>query len=216
MAIEASFATTDGEFPLAAVFSELPDAQIELDRVVPTDKAVVPYFWVRDSDVAESELGEIEHPGVHDLRVIDDVAGEALIRIDWDFDYESVLTAILETNVILVSAIGKQDKWTFEIRGDEQQAVSNFQSYCRSNEIPIKLTQLHALAPLRSGQEYDLTEAQREALTLAYARGYYDSPREVAQTMVADELGITRQALASRLQRGTRRLIGSTLVSPAK
>lgn len=216
MAIEASFATTDGEFPLAAVFSELPDAQIELDRVVPTDKAVVPYFWVRDSDVAESELGEIEHPGVHDLRVIDDVAGEALIRIDWDFDYESVLTAILETNVILVSAIGKQDKWTFEIRGDEQQAVSNFQSYCRSNEIPIKLTQLHALAPLRSGQEYDLTEAQREALTLAYARGYYDSPREVAQTTVADELGITRQALASRLQRGTRRLIGSTLVSPAK
>lgn len=214
MAIEASFTATEGEFPLAAIFSELPAAEIELDRVVPTNEVIIPYFWVRDADIAMIELSEIDHPGLHDIHVVDTVDGEAFVRIDWDFDYESVLSAILETDVTLISAIGKQDRWIFEIRGDDQQTVSEFQSYCRKNGIPIELTQLHALSPMHLNTQYDLTRAQREALTLAYSRGYYDSPREATQQDIADELGITRQALASRLQRGTRRLIASTLISP--
>lgn len=213
MAIEASFTTTEGEFPLAAVFSELPGAQIELDRVVPTNDAIVPYFWVSDAGVTEINMSVVDHPGINDIRVIDTVDDNAFIRIDWDFGYESILTALIETDATLISAIGKQEKWTFEIRGNDQQAVSDFRSYCHEHEIPVELTQLHALSALRSGREYDLTEAQREALTLAYARGYYDSPRQVPQQALADELEITRQAVASRLQRGTRRLIASTVVT---
>lgn len=197
---------------MAAVFSELPAAEIELDRVVPTNEAIVPYFWIRDADIATTELDEIDHPGLQDLRVVDDIDGEAFVRIQWDLDCESILNAILETDVALISAVGRQDQWVFEVRGDDRRAVSEFQAYCHENDIPVELTQLHALSPMHSVGEYDLTEAQREALMLAYSLGYYDSPRTVAQQDVADELGITRQALASRLQRGTRRLIANTLV----
>ena len=213
MAIEASFTTTEGEFPLAAVFMDLPGAQIELDRVVPTNDAIVPYFWVTDAGVTEIDMSTVSHPGITDIRVIDTAEDNAFIRIDWDFGYESVLTAILETDAELISAIGKQEQWTFEIRGNDQQAVSDFRSYCHEHDIPIELTQLHALSPLQSGHEYDLTDAQREALTLGYARGYYDSPRQVTQQVLADELEITRQAVASRLQRGTRRLVASTVIA---
>jgi predicted DNA binding protein len=212
MAIEASFTATEGEFPLAEVFSKFPAARIELDRVVPTNDVLIPYFWLQEEGAAEVDLEGIDHPGIDDLRIVDDVDGAVFVRIDWDFEYESVLTAILETDVALVSAVGKEGKWTFEVRGTEQRDVSAFQSYCKRHGIPVELTQLHALSPLESGQEYDLTEAQRKALTLAYARGFYDSPREVTQKEVADELEISRQALASRLQRGTRRLIASTLI----
>jgi predicted DNA binding protein len=214
MAVEASFTATEDDFPLAAVFANFPDVQIELDRVVPTNDAIVPYFWVDGAGVAEIDMGDIEHPGINDIRVIDTAEDNAFIRIDWDFGYESVLTAITETDATLISAIGKQEKWTFEIRGNDQQAVADFRSYCQDHDIVVELSQLHALSPLRSGREYDLTEAQREALTLAYARGYYDSPRQVGQQAIADELTITRQAVASRLQRGTRRLIASTVVGP--
>lgn len=214
MAIEASFTTTEGEFPLAAVFEDFPNTQIELDRVVPTDGAIVPYFWIEDADVATIDLSNVAHPGIHDIRVIDNVNGKAFIRIDWDFEYESILTALLETEAELISAIGTQAQWTFNIRGEEQQAISQFHTYCQEHEIPVKLSQLHALSPLRSGRMYDLTDAQREALTLAYTGGYYDSPRQLPQQALADELGITRQAVASRLKRGTRRLIASTLIAP--
>lgn len=216
MAIEASFSATKGEFPLAEVFSKFPDAQIELDRVVPTNDVLIPYFWLEGDDSAELSLEGIDHPGIDDLRVVDDVDGELFVRIDWDFEYESVLTAILETDVALVSAVGREGEWTFEVRAEEQRAVSAFQSYCTDHEIPIELTELHALSPLQSGQEYDLTEAQREALTLAYTRGFYDSPRRATQAAVAEDLGISRQALASRLQRGTRRLIASTLIGTSE
>ncbi|WP_293032798.1 helix-turn-helix domain-containing protein [Natronococcus sp.] len=215
MAIEASFTATEGEFPLAEVFSKFPGARIELDRVVPTNDVLIPYFWLQEGESSGIDLEGIDHPGIDDLRVVDDVNGEVFVRIDWDFEYESVLTAILETDVALVSAVGKEGKWTFEVRGTEQRDVSEFQSYCKRHDIPVELTQLRALSPLQSGQEYDLTDAQREALALAHARGFYDSPRKVTQAEVADELEITRQALASRLQRGTRRLIASTLIGPS-
>lgn len=214
MAIEATFTATEGEFPLAAVFEDFPGTQIELDRVVPTDGAIIPYFWIEDADVDTIDMGNVAHPGIRDIRVIDNVQDNAFIRIDWDFEYESILTAILETDVELISAIGTQANWTFDIRGEEQQAISQFYAYCKEHEILVELSQLHALSPLRSGREYDLTDAQREILTLAYTCGYYDSPRQLPQQALADELGITRQAVASRLKRGTRRLIASTLIAP--
>lgn len=216
MAIEATFTATEGDFPLAAVFSKFPEARIELDRVVPTNTAVVPYIWLRGVDDTDIQVRDIHHPGVGSMRIVDHLDDVALVRIEWDFDYESVLTAVFHTDVELVSALGLEGKWTFEIRGDDQQAISEFHSYCKDNGIPITLSEIHALSPVHSDREYDLTDTQREALTLAYARGYYDSPREATQEEVAEELDITRQALSSRLHRGTRRLIASTLVHPPK
>ncbi|QZX99938.1 helix-turn-helix domain-containing protein [Halobaculum rubrum] len=212
MAIEATFTATSGEFPLAAVFSKFPAAEIELDRVVPTDEFIVPYFWVREVELEKISMENVTHPGIHDIRVVDNVDGAAFIRIDWDLAYESVLTAIIETDVNLISALGKEDRWSFEFRAESREALADFQSYCRAHDVPLELTKLHALSPLESGREYDLTDAQREAMTVAYTLGYYDSPRAATRRDVANELGISPQAVGARLQRGTRRLLSSTLM----
>ena len=212
MAIEATFTATGGEFPLAAVFAEFPAAEIELDRVVPTNEFIIPYFWVRDVEIENISMENVTHPGIHDIRVIDDVDEAAFIRIDWDLAYESVLTAIIENDVNLISAHGSENQWSFEFRAESRESLADFQSYCRDREIPLELTKLHALSPFESGQEYDLTDAQREAMTVAFTLGFYDSPREATRQDVADELGISPQAVGSRLQRGARRLIASTLM----
>jgi hypothetical protein len=81
------------------------------------------------------------------------------------------------------------------------------------HDIPARLASLHALTALDSGAEHDLTDTQREALLLAYERGYYQSPREVSLDELAAEVGITGQSFGSRLRRGIHRLIGSTLAS---
>ena len=212
MAIEATFTATDGEFPLAAVFSKFPAAEIELDRVVPTNEFIIPYFWVRECKIENISMENVTHPGIHDIRVIDDIDGAAFIRIDWDLGHESVLTAIIENDVNLISAVGSENKWSFEFRAESREALADFQSYCRDHDIPLELTKLHALSPFESGQEYDLTDTQREAMTVAFTLGYYESPRAATRQDVADELGISPQAVGSRLQRGARRLISSTLM----
>lgn len=53
MAIEVSFTVPQPEFPLNTVFEQLPDATIELDRVVPTDDAIIPYFWINAENVGD-------------------------------------------------------------------------------------------------------------------------------------------------------------------
>ena len=214
MAIEASFTTDKADFPLSAVFKQLTDVTIELDRVVPTNDAVIPYFWIFADDTDKLTTDLSADFGVNQVKIIDRVEKQMFVRIDWNLDYESVLTAIVHTDVSLLSGMGNNEQWTFEIRAGEQQNLIDFQTYCQEYDIPIELTELHAISSLKSDREYDLTEGQKEALEMAYSRGYFDSPRGATQDDLADELGITRQAVSSRLQRGIRRLVASTLVTP--
>lgn len=214
MAIEASFTIQQADFPLSAVFEQLTGATIELDRVVPTGEAVIPYFWISadDTDLLTTDLSE--DIGIDRIKVIDRLEKQMFVRIDWNLDHESILTAIVNTDITLLSGLGTQGQWTFEVRASEQRVLSDFQTYCKDNGIPIELTELHAISSLKSDREYDLTDGQRKALVLAYSNGYFDSPRDATQDDLAAELGITRQAVSSRLQRGIRRLVASTLIAP--
>lgn len=213
MAIEASFTVDPSDFPLSVVLDRLPDATVELDRVVPTSEAVIPYFWISAEDPGELGADLSDEAGIEQVHVIDELNEQIFVRIDWDLAHDSVLTAIVDTDVTLLSGIGNSERWTFEVRASDQRKISAFQTYCGERGIPIELTQLHALSPLDLDREYDLTAGQRTALVLAYSHGYFDSPRDATQQDLADELGITRQAVSSRLQRGLRRLVASTLVA---
>ena len=57
-----------------------------------------------------------------------------------------------------------------------------------------------------------LTDEQRDALALAYERGYFTEPRETDLEELADELGISPSAVAGRLKRGMKILIEDSLI----
>jgi predicted DNA binding protein len=210
VATVAEFTLRSHEFPLGTVFAELPDVTVQLERVVPDARGVVPYFWVRGTETDSIVDQFSAHPGVEDIQFVDEIDGEYLMRCQWVSEHDSVLDALVDPEVVLLSAVGTDDKWTFELRGESRQAIATFRNYCQEHEIPITLTELHALQPLAA--RHDLTEKQREALIRAFERGYFDSPRETTLEAVADELGITQQSLSSRLRRGNRRLIEQALV----
>lgn len=214
MAIEASFTVEHADFPLGAVFEQLTDVTIELDRIVPTGESIIPYFWISADDTDKLTTDLSDDLGIDQVKVIDQVEKQMFVRIDWNLTHESILTAIVHTEITLLSGIGKEKQWTFEVRASEQEDLSDFQAYCQDHDIPIELTALHAVSPLKSDREYDLTDGQRNALVLAYSSGYFDSPRDATQADLAEELGVTRQAVSSRLQRGLRRLVASTLITP--
>lgn len=212
MASEATFTVPSDQFPLGTVFQTLPDVTVTLERLIPARDVVIPYFWVRGTEVADIESAFDEHPGVHDIRLVDSVEDEYLLRVEWSVDYDDVLTILAETEVPLIEATGTNQEWTFEIRGDDRSDIAAFQHRCRELDIPIKLTKLHALTPaVETGTEAVLTDTQQEALVLAFERGYFESPREVTLAELGEELGISQQAVGSRLRGGTRQVLGSTL-----
>lgn len=213
MATVMEFTSPADEFPLGSVFDTLPDATVELERLIPHEDLIIPYFWVRGAEAEDIEAAFDAHAGVNSIRLIDSVQNEYLMRADWEREYIGILSMLTESELVVLTGIGTSDGWRFEVRGESRDAISDFRTYCQDNDIPIDITVVHALFPIQGeGGNYELTDTQREALLLAYQRGYFDSPRATTLGALADELGITQQSLSSRLRRGHRRLIAATLV----
>jgi predicted DNA binding protein len=211
MATEATFTVPADQFPLGTVFEQLPGVTVELERIIPAQDVVIPYFWVHGTDVDDIEGAFRHHPGVANLQLVDSVKDQYLLRVKWTLEYDGVLSTLIETNVPLIEAVGTTEQWTFDIRGDDRRDIAAFQERCRELDIPITLTKLHALTPIESEAETALTDTQQEALVLAYERGYFNTPRDVTMDDLGDELGISQQAVASRLSRGISAVLGSTL-----
>lgn len=210
MATVAEFTLPADEFPLGTIFTELPGVTVQLERVIPDMNSVVPYFWVRgtESDAIVAQFSE--HPGVRDIREVETIDGEHLMRCEWVSEHDNVLDGLIAPEVILLSAIGTAEGWTFELRGESRDAIAEFQEYCHDHGIPVTLEELHALRPLDAKR--GLTGSQQEALVVAYEHGYFDTPRETTLQEVADDLGISQQALGARLRRGYRRLVEQALI----
>jgi predicted DNA binding protein len=211
MATEATFTVPSNQFPLGTVFTQLPDVTVTLERIIPAQDVVIPYFWVRGTEVDDIESAFTEHPGVKAIRLVDSVEDEYLLRVEWTLEYDDVLTVLAETDIPVIEATGTDQQWTFEIRGDDRSDIADFQRRCRELDIPTTLRKLHALTPVETGTEAALTDTQQEALVLAYERGYFESPREVTLEALGEELGISQQAVGSRLRGGINHILGSTL-----
>ena len=206
------FTSPTEDFPLGSVFKNLPEVTVELERLIPHETLIIPYFWVRGVETTDIEDAFEPHVGVSDIRLVDNIEGEYLMRAEWERAYFGILSALAKANVVVLSGIGAKTEWRFEVRGENQAAIAEFREFCQERDIPITITAVHAMLPIK-GEGYQLTDTQREALVLAYERGYFNTPRETTLEEIADELGITQQALSSRLRRGNRRLIAATLIS---
>jgi predicted DNA binding protein len=213
MAAEATFTIPPDEFPLGSIFASVPGVTVELERIVPRKGVIIPYFWVRGVDINDVEASFSTHPGVKTIRLIDSVDDEYLLRVEWDPEYEGLLSMLGETEIPLITAIGTNGQWTFEVRGDRRSDIAAFHQRCREIDVPLTLTALHALTPVETATEAALTDSQLEALVLAYERGYFNSPRDVTMAELGEELGISQQAIASRLRRGIRQILGQTLTT---
>lgn len=213
----AEFVLPTDEFPLGRVFETYPEATLELDRVVPFEDTVMPFFWVRAPDGDVDGVRDVL-AGLSELRsvtLLDVVEDRGLFQAEWVPEYMGIMRAIGETGVTVVSASGSDEGWMFEIRASSAEGLASFQQYCAEHDIGVVLRRLHRLSETagagKSLTAYGVTDAQREALVLAYERGYYESPSRVSLAELGEELGITGQSVGSRLRRGTAELVANTL-----
>nr|WP_084383819.1 helix-turn-helix domain-containing protein [Halalkalicoccus paucihalophilus] len=63
----------------------------------------------------------------------------------------------------------------------------------------------------KSGPWFGLTPIQRETLLLAIERGYYEIPRQCTTLKLAEELGVSDQAITERLRRAIVTLVSNTV-----
>ena len=189
------------DFELGQILSLEYASAIELETLVPSGDVTVPLFWVYEP-VDNGFLDTVErYPTVNSVTEVDVFDDRTLFRLDWDASQDHLFQCILEHDGQILSATGSPEGWNFEIRFADREALSHCQDCCENAHISLKVTRIYNPTDPEAGPWYGLSEPQREALTLAVRRGYYDIPRGCTTAELADELGISDQAVTERLRR---------------
>jgi len=213
MAVVAEFFTPPGELSLGAAFDGDRDVTIELERVIPTVERTLPFFWVRSDDPHAVSVSLCDTPAITAMTELERSDNGVLFSATWDTSVPGIVQGIVESRLTLLSAKGTAGQWRFRCRAPDRDRIVSFQTYCRDNEIAITLHRILTTAGFREEATGLVTSKQREALILALEEGYFDEPRRVSLSELGAMLGVSRQAVASRLRRGYRNLIVSTLLA---
>jgi predicted DNA binding protein len=136
-----------------------------------------------------------------------------LYAVEWAAETDPVLGAVRGVDAYLLNATGSGESWEFELRFPDRGAMSEFQRRCRDRGVGFEVLRVYNPRKPDAGPWFGLTEPQREALVLAVERGYYDIPRDCTTVELAEELGISDQAVTERLRRAIVTLSSTTVLS---
>lgn len=213
MSVIVEFTCTDSAFPFGRMFTDSPGMTVELEAIVPTDTAVVPYLWVNGEQYEEFEVRVRQNEHVAEFVALDRLEDAVLYRIDWIRHSGDLLEGIEVTRGVVLEA-SRNEGWTFRLRFPNHDNVSQFYNYCMQNNITIDITRSFTLTEKTEfGYQFDLSQEQREALLLGLRHGYFDTPSQTSLDELAAELGISSQAMSNRIRRGTKQVLGEALLS---
>jgi predicted DNA binding protein len=200
------------EFALAETLSDVPHLEFETVRVVAHESArVLPLVWVQTNDPDALDNAFAADSTVENVHLLADLTNERLYRMDWVANVETVVHALLEHDGTVLSASGRADGWHLRILFPDRDSLSATHDFATDNAISFSLQNVSDLNEGR-GSQFALTEHQHEALLTAYTHGYYDIPQSATMDDLAEELGVSTQAVSQRLHRAYNNLIENALV----
>lgn len=211
MTLFGAFLVDAEQFPLSRTLQDSPEIVIEVERVVATDELVTPYFWMTGGSVDAFEEAAADDPTMDELRRLDTFDDGTLYRADWTEHGDVLAFAYTQVGTTILEATGQDRQWELRMQFDGRDHLEQFRTHLHTNELVFTLTELHEINHARSPGQYGLTEKQEEALVTAWDMDYFETPREVTLSAIAEELGISEQALSNRLRRGYETLIANTL-----
>ncbi|ADJ14086.1 helix-turn-helix domain-containing protein [Halalkalicoccus jeotgali] len=205
MTIIADITLPSATFPLGRVLQSFPDATMDLERVVPLRESLMPFIWIEDDDTEALESSLRAHSRIEDVEVLMTADAETLFRIDWSPSSDGLTEALIETEATVLEARGTADNWDFRLRFSAHEDLSAFNVALTESGIPVTLRRIYH--PPLEGASSPMSPVQRETLLAAYRNGYYQVPRRISQTELAERLEISDSALSQRIRRAVSTLI---------
>lgn len=200
------------QFALAETFDEVPEAEFDAVRLVHhgTDR-VVPMLWVTNVDATRVADVMAADPTTSNVRLVSQLNQDSLFRMQWTDRVGFLTHALVDGNGAVVSAHGTEDAWTFRMFFPHRDDVSATYDACEAYDITVE--QIYSLDDAPSFGQFHLTDEQVATLRAALDNGYYTVPRETTLEELAEELGVSHQALSERLRRTHRALVETVIAS---
>lgn len=199
------------EFALGELFSYRSDIRIELERIVPTRECSMPFVWVATDDT--SFLADItpETPALESIAVLSETENGALCRLVWSDSAQGIHEILTEQDATLLDTVGNEEGWLFRVRFPDHDSTTRFREACDERSISYEVRRIYPVDEFPT-KRYGLTDEQREALSTAFASGYFHVPRKTSLSELAETLDISPQAASGRLRRGLERMLEATLL----
>jgi predicted DNA binding protein len=194
---------------LGAVVESAPAVSLELEPVIP---AVVDGTVFVRVDTAESDGVERTLRGQPAVRAVEHLGREddrVLYQLDWEGDSTPLFDELIDPDAAVLQGRLENGVWTFQVRFPTQEQASAFHEDCMSAGIDLTISRV--IDATGSSRDTPLTEAQREALLLAFTEGYWDVPRQTTLVDLGEQLGVSDTAVSQRLRRAVAALIEDSL-----
>ena len=214
MSVVAEFTINADEFLLGQLIASHPNLSVELERVVPAEKRIMPYVWGHGSDLSEFESTLETDPHIKSFAVLDRLPESALYKIEWEEPAEQLIYGITQTHATILEAYG-DDEWTFRIRFEDHSGLAEFHNYCTDHAINYRLNRVYTLSDQSKAYDaHGLTDVQYETLVAAVRGGYFKIPREISLGELAAEFDVSEQAISERIRRATDTIFHHVLFHP--
>jgi hypothetical protein len=210
--VEIRLTIPSDELELGQILHDGENVRVQLSQIVPTGDMFVPYFWAETDDPSSFEERVRRDDRVASLDRLEDAPDKHLYRIAWATDVNGFIDALDKHSLVVDSAVGGPEEWRFRLRGPDHENLSAFREALRESGISSTVDRVwNPREP--DGDSYGLTVKQREAVTLAFAEGYFEVPRGSNLTELAETVGITRQSFSRRLSRGLHQVLVTTIMA---
>lgn len=204
------------EFALEDTLIALPGLEVECERIIKSgDDAVMPLLWFRYEDREAIADALEDDDTVRDVSWLAEFEDEVLCRMEWIDRVRLLLQMLTNAEATIMDAYGRNDQWQLRVLYPERDKFSMTHDFCDEHGLTFDVVSIRELEGEPAGR-FGLTESQFRALTHATERGYYEVPREATLEEVADDLGVSHQALSERLRRATGALVEDALLVGAK
>lgn len=175
------------------------------------DGSILLFFSVFGDDFDEFEAALDRDPTAADVRQVATFANRCVYSVRTSTDRQLIPPKCSELGMFVFNVVSGKDGWVFRLQIPSRDALLELREYCRNQNIEFRIVRIQESDYADELAAAGLTDQQRELLFRAFYAGYFDVPRRVSQSDLADRLDVSTSAVSQRLRRAVEQLIATTI-----
>ena len=205
--LEAEFTISHANLPLTEVTERRSAVSVSIKHVTPTEDARLLVFSVHGESLDGFDRSLAVDHTVSNRLLIAGSCGSRIYRVELADHAVSVRPRLVEAGGHATTVEIREGNWDISAQFVAREALSDFRRYCAGEEISFRLHKLCLVDEEGNREGGGLTPNQRKTLQRAYRSGYFEVPRGVTQTELAELLDVSPSAVSQRVRRAIDRLV---------
>lgn len=209
--LRGEFTLTHADIALTQATAAVPGVTVRPEQVVADGAETVLVFTVQGDELDTFEQALESSERVLELLLLSDDADGRCYRATLGGEVLAVSTILTRIGVRLLDVVGSEGEWNVRAQFRSRELFLQLRDYCGAHDIAFRLRRLSRDDGEADWRLSGLTPEQWDTLRQAHEAGYFNVPREITQSELADRLGVSPSAVSQRLRRAMSQLIDAQL-----